>query len=61
MLEEIFRGLEPENGRVGLSGLRALFLSMGLDPTDEELEQRMKQMDRKGDGTASLEEFINNL
>lgn len=37
MLEEIYEGLEQKNGRVGLTGLRSLYLSMGLEPSDEEL------------------------
>ena len=61
MLEEIFESLHPVDGRVGIAGLRALYLSMGLDPTDDELELTIKQIDRGGYGTVSLEEFINNL
>jgi Ca2+-binding EF-hand superfamily protein len=53
--------LAPENGRVGISGLRALYLAMGLQPSVEELEVTIQQIDKKGYGTVSLDEFINNL
>ena len=61
MLEEVFATLYPVEGRVGLDGLRALYLAMGLQPNDEELRLTIQQIDRTRSGTVSLNEFINNL
>jgi Ca2+-binding EF-hand superfamily protein len=36
-------------------------MSMGMEPSDEELEVTIQQIDKKGYGTVSLEEFIQNL
>ena len=35
LLEKVFSTLNPINDRVGLEGLRALYLTLGLDPDDE--------------------------
>jgi hypothetical protein len=37
LLEKVFLTLNPVNGRVGLEGLRALYLTLGMDPSDETL------------------------
>jgi hypothetical protein len=34
----VFKKLNPEFGRVGLEGLRALYLSLGMDPSDDSLQ-----------------------
>jgi Ca2+-binding EF-hand superfamily protein len=61
MLEQIFATLAPNNGRVGVKGLRALYIAMGMEPTDEELELTIQQIDKRGYGTITLDDFINNL
>lgn len=53
--------MNPEFGRVGLEGLRALYLSLGMDPSDDSLQINLEQMDKSGTGTISLEDFINSL
>ena len=61
MLEEVFRSLRPDNGRVGFDGLRALFQCLGIEKSDDQLESIVKQIDKQGYGTVSLNEFIKNL
>ena len=61
MLEEIFLTLAPENGRVGVSGLRALYLAMGMQPSVDAIEVTIQQIDKRGEGTVTLDEFINSL
>jgi len=35
LLEKVFQTLNPIDGRVGLEGLRALYLTLGIDPSDD--------------------------
>lgn len=42
-------------------GLRQLYVSIGNVISEAELEAIMKKIDRKGEGTVSLEEFMGSL
>ena len=42
---------------MGLQGLAALYQSLGMTPSEEALKIALKQMDTKGYGAVSLQEF----
>ena len=59
-LEEAFKLFDIDNtGRITFKNLKDVLTSMGEQLTDQEIIEIIAEADKNGDGTISLDEFIN--
>ena len=61
-IREVFTTLDRDsNGSISAAELRYFFSSSGEMLTDEEVDNRIREMDIDGDGQINCEEFITGM
>ena len=61
-IREVFTTLDRDgNGSISAAELRHFFSSSGEMLTDEEIDNRIREMDIDGDGQINCEEFITGM
>ncbi|WP_338921390.1 EF-hand domain-containing protein [Pseudomonas silesiensis] len=62
VIREVFTTLDRDgNGSISAAELRHFFSNLGEMLTDEEVDNRIREMDIDGDGQINCEEFITGM
>jgi len=62
LLRQIFDSMDTDNsGTLAKDELRQVFVQMGQEMSDEDLEAMIKANDKTGDGHLTFEEFVNSV